>query len=319
MQSIEAFGAKIGHHPFARPFVLRLLRRPGFRRRHQRLGNLPQGAVSFQERLGQRLDQGWRRIAREKMARELGRDMVVPRGELQEPRLQERPLVPEHLSNGCSEHQQSRQRLGGRSGHRRIRFAPFGLPCLPLRTPGTTLDPAGQRPDADLVNTGQQPEDTVVVRLRSVFAKANRLFKLVAVDLGRFVGVSHFGDGAHGRLRRQPEVIPKALVNDLLQVELADLLGSQFLKPQLRCRIAGSVARLKSLPKQFCLVLRRCQLDIGHSSFKYRNCWAKYQVPRFLSNQARAVVGASAWRFQVNVRRWPTSAHLPRAPMSSVI
>jgi hypothetical protein len=49
----------------------------------------------------------------------------------------------------------------------------------------------------------------------------NRLFKLAAVDLGRFVGVSHFGDGADGRLRRQPEVIPKALVNDLLQVELA--------------------------------------------------------------------------------------------------
>jgi hypothetical protein len=86
----------------------------------------------------------------------------------------------------------------------------------------------------------------------------------VAVDLGRFVGVSHFGDRADGRLRRQPEVIPKALVNDLLQVELADLLGSEFLKPQLRCRIAGSVVRLKSLPKQFCLVLRRCQLDIGH-------------------------------------------------------
>jgi hypothetical protein len=64
------------------------------------------------------------------------------------------------------------------------------------------LDPAGQRPDADLINTGQEPEDTVVVRLRSVFAKPNRLFKLVAVDLGRFVGVSHFGDGADGRLRR---------------------------------------------------------------------------------------------------------------------
>jgi hypothetical protein len=93
----------------------------------------------------------------------------------------------------------------------------------------------------------------------------NRLFKLAAVDLGRFVGVSHFGDGADGRLRRQPEVIPKALVNDLLQVELAgpswvrisqtplnwrtflgpnfsnptelaDLLGSEFLKPQLNWR-----------------------------------------------------------------------------------
>jgi hypothetical protein len=69
-----------------------------------------------------------------------------------------------------------------------------------------------------------------------VFAKPNRLFKLVAVGLGRFVGVSHFGDGADGRLRRQPEVIPKALINDLLQVELADLLGSEFLKPQLNWR-----------------------------------------------------------------------------------
>jgi hypothetical protein len=69
-----------------------------------------------------------------------------------------------------------------------------------------------------------------------VFAKPYRFFKLVAVDLGRFEGVSHFGDGADGRLRRQPEVNPKALVNDLLQVELADLLGSEFLKPQLNWR-----------------------------------------------------------------------------------
>jgi hypothetical protein len=107
----------------------------------------------------------------------------------------------------------------------------------------------------------------------------------------------------HGRLRRQPEVIPKALVNDLLQVELADLLGSEFLKPQLRCRIAGSVACLKRLPKQFCLVLRRCQLDIGHQFHRsnIETTGAKYQVSRFLSNQARAVVGASAWRFQVKV------------------
>jgi hypothetical protein len=41
---------------------------------------------------------------------------------------------------------------------------------------------------------------------------------------------------------------------------------------------------------------------LATSSFKYRNSGAEYQVPRFLSNQARAVVGASAWRFQVNTR-----------------
>jgi hypothetical protein len=48
---------------------------------------------------------------------------------------------------------------------------------------------------------------------------------------------------------------------------------------------------------------RPSSVSVGYwppiSSFKYRNCWAKYQVPRLLSNQARAVVGASAWRFQV--------------------
>jgi hypothetical protein len=36
---------------------------------------------------------------------------------------------------------------------------------------------------------------------------------------------------ADGRLRRQPEVIPKAPVNDLLQVELADLRGPNFSNP----------------------------------------------------------------------------------------
>jgi hypothetical protein len=80
-----------------------------------------------------------------------------------------------------------------------------------------------------------------------VFAKPNRLFKLVAVGLGRFVGVSHFGDGADGRLRRQPEVIPKAHLQvetggpswvriSQTPTELADLLGSEFLKPQLNWR-----------------------------------------------------------------------------------
>jgi hypothetical protein len=67
-----------------------------------------------------------------------------------------------------------------------------------------------------------------------------------------------------GRLGRQPEVIPQVLVNDLLQVELANLLWSEFLKPQLRRRIAGSIARLKRLPKQFRFVPRRRQLDVGY-------------------------------------------------------
>jgi hypothetical protein len=44
---------------------------------------------------------------------------------------------------------------------------------------------------------------------------------------------------------------------------------------------------------------------------------AKYQVPRFLSNQARAVVGASAWRFQVKVLR--ASGLEPDSPLSSVV
>jgi hypothetical protein len=36
-------------------------------------------------------------------------------------------------------------------------------------------------------------KDTIVVGLRRVFAKPNRLFKLVAVGLGRLVGIGHLG------------------------------------------------------------------------------------------------------------------------------
>jgi hypothetical protein len=86
----------------------------------------------------------------------------------------------------------------------------------------------------------------------------------MAVGLGRLVGTGRHGDAANGRLRRQSEVIPQAPVNDFLQVELANLLWPEFLEPQLRRRIAGSVARLTGLPKQFRLVLRRRQLDVGH-------------------------------------------------------
>jgi hypothetical protein len=54
--------------------------------------------------------------------------------------------------------------------------------------------------------------------------------KLVAVGLGRLVGIGHLGNAANGRLGRQPEVIPQAPVNDLLQVELA-LFGPNFSNP----------------------------------------------------------------------------------------
>jgi hypothetical protein len=114
------------------------------------------------------------------------------------------------------------------------------------------------------------------------------------------------GNAANGRLGRQPEVIPQAPVNDLLQVELANPLWSEFLKPQLRRRIAGSVARLKRLPKQFRFVPRRRQLDVSyqlHHDSNMETGGAKYQAPRFLSSQADAVAGASTRRFPVNMRR----------------
>ena len=111
--------------------------------------------------------------------------------------------------------------------------------------------PALEREDGNAVKAfpGQY---SLVVDDGSAWAEG-RLLGLV--PLVRFAGL---GNSADGQLRRQPELLPDVMVDDLLQT---DLVSCSLLKSDLRNNIAGGVEAFHRLDERNGLFGRRLEFD----------------------------------------------------------
>jgi hypothetical protein len=109
----------------------------------------------------------------------------------------------------------------------------------------------------------QEPEDAVVIRLRRVLAEADRFSQTFFISPCRGLGVRHLGDGPDGGLGRQAEFFPQLPLDDLLQIELANL-HPECLETDAGGFSASLVARLERTLERLGVGLRRHRLEIRH-------------------------------------------------------
>ena len=115
------------------------------------------------------------------------------------------------------------------------------------------LNASVQRPDRNVV-IGNKPKNPLIVGLRAQRAKNTLRFLI------ELVGISDFGNTAHGDLRGQVKAIPRRLVDQLVQIKLPE----RFCVPRLlRNPVTGGVALFQRLLEQFCLFGRRLQFDVS--------------------------------------------------------